>query len=168
MALVVEDGTGLANAQSYIDAAYADAYFAARGIAAWTGSSTVKEQAILRAMDYIETTKRWLGYREFPDVQALGWPRLYMYDDGVLVEGMPEKLKRATAEYALRALTATLMPDPTTNATGQVVVRSKEKVGPIESETEFLAGSLQTLKPYPAADILLRQWVLTGGRAVRA
>lgn len=168
MTLILEDGTGVADAQSYIDVAFADAYFAARGVAAWTGADAVKEQAIIRAMDYVETRWRWLGAQQFPETQALAWPRLYLYDDGTAVEGIPVKLQRAVAEYALRALSGALIADPTTDASGQVVTSKRSKVGPIEEETAFLAGSQQLIKPYPAADMLVRQWTVAGGRAVRA
>lgn len=169
MTLIVEDGTGKVDAQSYIDVAFADAYFTARGVAAWTGSNTVKEQAILRAMDYLENRWRWLGYAEFPDTpQALRWPRVYVYEEGRAVTGIPLRLKQATAEYALRALTGELQPDPTAQANGMQVVGSREKVGPIETEVSYLAGSQSSIRSYPAADQLVRLWAASGQRAVRA
>lgn len=41
---------------SYGDVSGADAYHAARGNSAWTGTSTVKGQALQRAQDYIRTS----------------------------------------------------------------------------------------------------------------
>lgn len=41
---------------SYGDVSGADAYHTARGNAAWTGSATVKGQALTRAQDYIRTS----------------------------------------------------------------------------------------------------------------
>lgn len=171
MALIVEDGTGLSTSQAYHDAAYADAYFTARGIAAWTGSTTVKEQAIIRATDYIEA--RWgplfLGaplVLEEPR-QALSFPRQLLYDRwGLLVEGVPEDLKKASCEYALRALTAELAPDPVFE-TGGVVQSKRTKVGPIEKETSYVGGAVVTIRPYPAADALIRQFVSSTNRAIR-
>lgn len=168
MAFIVEDGTGVAGANAYIPVAYADEYFADRGETTWTGSDTVKQQAIIKATDYIET--RWgdsfKGQPEFLDPrQPLSFPRAGLYDRaGQPVEGIPDNLKRATAEYALRALSAALMPDPTVNATG-VVTGTREKVGPIETETSY-SGFMQNgrLRAYPAADRLLAQYVAGGGR----
>lgn len=37
MAFVVEDGSGIANANAYITVAYADEYFSDRGNADWAG-----------------------------------------------------------------------------------------------------------------------------------
>ena len=170
MAFVVEDGTGLSNANSYIEVAYADSYFTDRSIAAWSGDNATKQSAIVRATDYIEA--RWadsfLGWREFPDTpQSLSFPRLGLYDrEGYLISGIPDLLKRATAEYALRALTVTLLPDPVvSDASGREIESAREKVGPIE--TEYTYGELVPLRPYPAADRLLEQFLRTAGRAYR-
>lgn len=38
MSLIVEDGTGLPDAESYASVAFADAYFTARNNSAWTGT----------------------------------------------------------------------------------------------------------------------------------
>ncbi len=80
--------------------------------------------------------------------------------------GIPLELRQATAEYAVRSLGAVLAPDPTVDGTGAKVQRKREKVGPIEEETEYVAGAaLRTWSPYPAADALLRR--LTGYREGR-
>lgn len=168
MTFTVEDGTGVAGANSYVTVAYANAYHGERGNSGWTGADALKEQALIRATDYIET--RWaesfLGIQEHLDpLQPLSFPRLGIRNRaGLDVLGIPEALKRATAEYALRALTAALMPDPTVNATG-VVTGTREKVGPIETETMY-SGFLRnaTLRAYPAADRLLVGLLAGGGR----
>jgi len=173
MAFTVEDGTGVAGANAYIAVAYADAYFTDRGVTAWTGSNEVKQAAIIKATDYIETRwgDRFKGRPEFLDPrQPLGFPRLCLYDRaGQLVEGIPDKLMKATAEYALRALSGELMPDPTTDASGAMIAGNRQKVGPIETEVTYAASmGVRTLKPYPAADKLLSEYVNGGGaRAVR-
>jgi len=169
--LIVEDGTGVEDATSYISIAFADGYFTTRSIAAWTGSDAVKEAAIIRAMDYVETRWTFLGLPLFTDdpVQALKWPRQGIYENGLRVEGIPTNLKRAVAEYALRALSITLLPDPAWDGTSLPVKSTRQKLGPIEKETVFQDGATpQLLKPYPAADRLLAAYVLQPGRAVRA
>jgi len=101
--------------------------------------------------------------------QRLEWPRLYVYNrNNQLVTGIPEKLRQATAEYAWRAASATLMPDPTTDETGQLVVRTFDKVGPIETEREYVAGSaIAEFKKYPEADRLLLEYINAGGGVIR-
>lgn len=110
------------------------------------------------------------GDRPYP--QPLSFPRDGLFDrDGIQVFGMPEKLKQATAEYAVRAraAAATLAPDPTADSLGGTVTRLKEKIGPIETDTEYLPGTVGSgsLPAYPAADRLLRDFVTSGGRVVR-
>lgn len=102
--------------------------------------------------------------------QFLEWPRLSVYSrSGVLVEGIPEKLKQAVAEYADRALSATLMPDPTIDESGKTIIAKREKLGPIEEETTYAEGSQLAfkLRPYPAADRLLSEYVTASGGVFR-
>lgn len=173
MAFTVEDGTGVADANAYITVEYADAYFTDRAVTAWTGADAVKQAAIIKATDFIETRwgSKFKGSPEFLDPrQPLGFPRLNLYDPaGQLVEGIPEKLKKATAEYALRALSGELMPDPVTDTSGAMVIGNRQKVGPIETEVTYAASmGVRPLKPYPAADLLLKEYLTSGGaRAVR-
>jgi len=97
--------------------------------------------------------------------QPLSFPRSGLYDSsGRLVEGVPLPLRQATAEYAVRALAAALAPDPTDDAAGGSIRSLREKVGPIEVETEYVDGTHlgTTLQPYPAADRLLEEYVKGG------
>ncbi len=71
---------------------------------------------------------------------------------------LPERLKQACAEYAFRATSSTLLPDPVIDETGGKIARRKEKVGPIEEEIELQeGGSLFILRPYPLADLLIAE-----------
>lgn len=95
--------------------------------------------------------------------QRLEWPRVYAYNDsGVLLNGIPLKLKEATAEYASRALSQTLMPDPVVGDTGQDIRRTFEKVGPIETETVYSTNVVQIFKKFPEADRLLLELINSG------
>lgn len=173
MAFVVETGTGLATATAYVDVAYVDTYFADRANAAWAGTTAAKQAAIIKATDYIDT--RWgnffLGRSEFPDTpQALCFPRLNILNkDGRFVTGIPTNLKKATAEYALRALTITLLPDPTIDDSGRAIASKSEKVGPIEQSTDYQVDEAAPiiLRPYPAADRLLFDYISPSGRNFR-
>lgn len=164
MSFVVEDGTGLANATSYIAVATADDYFTDRGVAEWVGTDPVKQGALIRATDYIDKKygSRFLNDR-LTEIQALEFPRT------VFDPIMPVVLQYACAEYALRALSGPLMPDPTVDATGRTVVSSSDSVGPISTSRTYNAGSKVSLfRPYPAADMLMRSLILqTQGRVYR-
>jgi hypothetical protein len=77
MALVVEDGTGLATAESFISVAAALTYLGNRGNATFeTFTDAEHESALRRATDYMEQVYRlrWAGYRT-SSTQALSWPR---------------------------------------------------------------------------------------------
>jgi hypothetical protein len=124
MALIVEDGTGLADAESFASVADATAYHAARGNAAWAAlaSDELREQLLRRATDYMEAFYRtqWAGCR-VKSTQALSWPRYDVPLPDVLSLGnerqvlasdiVPKPVKNACAELALRAITADLAPD---------------------------------------------------------
>jgi len=101
MALVVEDGTGLSNAESYISVADADIYIAAyKGAdATWDDATdAAKEIAARQATQYIDGLYNWIGEPE-TSTQALDWPRNYVYDElGYAVDGIPTNLEQATAE----------------------------------------------------------------------
>jgi len=120
MALIIEDGTGLINADSYIDVAFADSYFLKRGITQWA-SLTNREQLIIRAMDYIENNYTYLGTK-LVSTQSLSFPRLI---NGETV--YPIAIKNALCELALKANSGDLLQD-----TGKTTIR--EKVGTLEVE----------------------------------
>lgn len=156
----VEDGTGLAAANSYASISYADDYHEGRGNTSWTHSSVTdaeKENALVRATDYIEKRfgTKFRGWRG-SSTQSLQWPRIDAEDNaGYLVSGVPDKLKQAVTEYAMRSISLhELSPDPISpvpvqknlnghtrdlSATGKVS-KQTEKVGPIEESTEYQFG----------------------------
>lgn len=164
MALVVEDGTGLSNAESFISVADANARHTAFGNTAWTGADSVKEAALRKATAYMEQAYRseWRGTKLLRD-QALSWPRYGAVVDGWTVEStlVPTEVANACADLALRALADDLNEDLT-----RAVIR--EKVGPLE--TEYSAFSPQSVR-YRAIDMALAPYLRGGSmnaRVVRA
>lgn len=107
MALIVEDGTGLSTAESYISVADADTYIASyKGAnATWDGATTAdKEIAARKAAQWLRQYQ-WKGRREEP-AQALDWPRLYVYDDtGTMIDGVPVAIEQACAEVMFLIVT---------------------------------------------------------------
>jgi len=60
--LVCEDGTGLANANTYVAQADADSYFADRANAAWAAlSSDQKASALIQATQYLDARYTFIG-----------------------------------------------------------------------------------------------------------
>lgn len=155
MAFTVEDGTGVAGANSYVTLEFANDYFTERAVTAWTGADGVKQSALIRATDYIEGRfgARFIG-TPTTDTQGLHFPVSDVSD--YAEDEIPIKLKRAQCEYALRALTAELAPDPTVDESGVSVVTVKSKLGPLEEAFQVVgSGVPQLVRAYPAADMLL-------------
>ena len=118
--LVIENGQGLSNSESYVDVDYVDAYFLKRGNTEWD-SITNKESRIVLAMDYIENNYTYQGTK-LVSTQSLQFPRLI---NGETV--YPIALKNAVCELALKSNEEDLLAD-----TDKTTIR--EKVGALEIE----------------------------------
>ena len=79
MTLIIETGTGAANAEAYADAAAFVAWATAFDGAAPSGATTAIEAAIRRAVAYLDAL-RWVGQKTFGRVQARAWPRAWVTD----------------------------------------------------------------------------------------
>jgi len=161
VSLIVEDGSIVAGAESYVSVTDADTYHSNRGNSAWTGTTAVKEGALRKATDYMlqQYRDRWQGLR-VSHSQALDWPRSWAVVDGYAVSAsiVPTEVKNACAEYALRALADDLLADQS-----QLVVR--KKVGPLEVEYDRNA---QQAKKYPAITGMLSPYFGIAPGMVRA
>lgn len=135
MALIVEDGSGLTNAQTYVSPAEVSVYCITYGLAQPASPNT----AIMLAMRYLEGTffHRWVGYKK-TELQALSWPRsnAVKRDGWVVNEStVPIEVKNAVCALAIRSgLGEDLTPD-FTNAN----MVKKEQVGPLL--VEYMAGA---------------------------
>lgn len=163
MAFVPEDGTGLPDANSFVDVAFADDYFATLGNTAWAGDDTLKQGWLVQSTSYICTVFRSrLGcYTPLSEDQALPFP--------TEENGMPLALRMATCEYAVRAKTGPLLPDPVVDATGFSVVKTRQKVGPIEREFSVAGNQSQPqlFRSYPLPDSMMQSILCPGGGGTR-
>ena len=153
MTLIVENGTGLADAESFISVADATTYHAAMGNVAWALLSTDKmEQSLRKGTAYMGQVygQRLQGIRISMN-QALDMPRVGIVANGyaVLAAVIPTQFQWACAELALRASAGELLAD-----TEQQITR--ETIGPIT--TEYDKTSSQA-KRYPAIDAMLRPYL---------
>lgn len=138
MAIIVEDGTGKADANSYAAQATADAYFLLRGTTTWTGTDAVKEAALVRGTQAIDGmyNSRWPGVKA-SQTQALAWPRYQAWDlDGYPLTGLPQAVVNAAIEAALIELVTPGALSPSLDRGGDIVM---EKVGPIT--TQYSSGA---------------------------
>jgi len=147
--MIVEDGTGVTGADSYLTQAEATAYLSARG-RAWTANNA----DLILATDYVDNKYSWPGTRESQD-QGLNWPREDAFDkDGFELSGVPNQVKKAVAEAILYA---TELNEPLDR--GGLV--ASVSVGPI-SESYF--ANAPGGKKYPRIDNALSNIVGGGGR----
>jgi hypothetical protein len=169
MAFTVEDGTGLEESNSPATVAEADTYFAERGNLVWLALNTAQKQAnLILASDYMEIRfgARVIGNKIFEE-QALSWPRENTgfdsldYDEDTEEGPIPVNWKKACFEYAVRVSANPLAPDPAVDASGVSMVTTMQKAGPVEQRFATASGSsnaaaINILRPYPGADMYLR------------
>lgn len=152
--LIVEDGTGVANANTYASVAYARQYASDVGLVL-PADDTALGVSLLAAMGYIES-QPYQGQPTDP-TQALQWPRRLATMNGAPISDnvIPEGIKKAQVQAANLIANGSNLFEI---ISGQFVTR--EKVGPIETEysSEYLATwNGRTL--YPAIDIFLAPYL---------
>lgn len=157
MSLVIEDGTGLSTATSYVTVTEARAYALARGVTLSATDSVVETQ-LIKAMDYLEAQRdRYQGYKN-TEAQALQWPR-----DGVVVDGwsidsneIPKLLKSAQCQAATEIHNGI---DVLPSGTGNGIKSEKVDVIEVEYATYSTAAAPRMRK----VDALLRPLFKHGG-----
>jgi len=129
MTIVVEDGTGLADAVAYASIATVAAYAAARGLA-FAGTDAEKEAAAVLATDYLDVMFTFIGSRK-TTTQALAWPRTDASDsaEGIEIPStvVPPAVVRACCALAVEARAGTTL---IANYDRGGMVKS-ESVGPV-------------------------------------
>ena len=172
MAFIVEDGTIVADANSYASVEYADEYFSTRRVVEWENIALDDKQGFLvTSTDYMNF--RWgalLRGVVSSDIQPLLFPRVYCISEGAVY---PDAIVRACCEYALRASRTEggmLAPDVSFDDTGRIATQLKEKVGPIEEtrKWEFGNASSAAFLAYRVPDALMYPYIYIGtGRVIR-
>ncbi|UOF80387.1 head tail connector protein yqbg [Caudoviricetes sp.] len=140
MALVVEDGSGLADANSYITLAEVRAFAIDRGVTLPSSDDSLIP-LLVQACDWTESyADRFVGTKT-TETQALAWPRL---DSEGVDLGIPAMLKRAQCFAVISAHNGiTLQPD----VAADVARVTKEKVGDLE--VNYSAPKLDELQAGP-------------------
>ena len=171
MSLIVEDGTGKSDAESYINVADADTYHTNRGNTDWIELTTTKKEQLLRkATDYLVQVyrMRWKGVR-VSATQALDFPRNFMeredYEASTIngyqmlggfyyypSDDVPVEVANSCAELALKGNSEILSPDLT-----RATIREKVDV----IEVEYDKSQPQYTK-YRAIDNALAPYLATG------
>lgn len=151
--LVVEDGTGIASADSYIAVADLRTYCANLNYAIAADVQDAFLATRLRAAsNWIDTSFRYKGTR-LTSTQALEFPRAGLMDwSSMLVTGVPLRVAKACAELAYKAIA----DDQLFQDLERGGMIHSETVGPISTTYE---SSAPTQKVYQQATSFLEQYV---------
>ncbi len=157
MALIHEDGTGKADAESYVSLVRAVAVAVLLNLTeVWVVSSDNEQEGLLReATTFLDGHYDWRGDILSPRIQALGWPRIGVEDNqGRLIanDAVPLAIEKATVFLAVQGLSSRLE-----SVRSGAAVKSF-KVGPIE---RVYAGGNTGQRLYTEVDTLL--WGLYDG-----
>lgn len=137
MTLIVEDGSIVANANTYADLVSVRAFASARGVTLSAVDATL-EPMVIKAMDYVESHRENFQGFKVSELQELQFPRSLVYVDGILISetSIPKCLISALCQAVIEiSNNVDLMPTTTEPA-----IR-KEVVGPIETEYAVSLGS---------------------------
>jgi hypothetical protein len=143
LTFIVEDGTGLADATSYVSVSDATDILSLNPIsnAAWAAlTPTEQETYLMWASRYLDQHVDWYGDKTVED-SALRWPREYVYDiDGILIadDVIPEQLKRATAQLAIFLISS---QEAQTGGQSSILPEGIKRVKADVVEVEFSDGS---------------------------
>lgn len=141
MALIIETGAGVPDADSYASLAELATYATSRGITLTAATDTAKEVLLRKAADYLDTLEpKFRGSRVEAD-QALAWPRsdVLLYGVAFAEDAIPDQLIKAQCQLACDADTLNLQP----NGAGREVIRQKVDV----IETEYAKQGTGSVKP---------------------
>ncbi len=178
MVLVVEDGTGVQSAESYISLDAANTYLLGHTLlsADWFVLSSVdRERALRVASQWIDAQFgiRFVGARQSTR-QGLAWPR-YGYHPGsgleIVRDEVPKRLRDAVCEAAavwaqgggeIPLTVESVGCTPTPSTSNPAVEKETVKVGPITISQEFSSGGQVTTtttnehaKAYPLVERML-------------
>jgi hypothetical protein len=158
MALIVEDGTGKSDAESYVSVAdvitWITKYYPANDFL--TKTTAEQEAYCLQSTQYLDQKYggRWLGDKNSKE-QALDWPRKNVMVDGFAVEDneIPNALLIGTYQTIIPFVAG---DDPFASIeTPGSIIEESASIGPI-SETTKYSGPKSYFTKYPKIDAAVR------------
>jgi len=176
MALIVETGQGLAQADSYFAVADADPYFSERAMPAWAlAGIAAKEAAARQAADYLGFAYSWRGMVRRTD-QRLAWPRVHVpgpYPGVDLAsDQVPRQVREAAMLLAHLALSSNLLQERPADRIIESERRELEGVGATEISYSVSPAKAADLPRYANVDAILADLILgtraSGGLQSRA
>lgn len=162
MALILEDGSQVTGANSYVTDAEYTTYAALRGLTVGVDEPT-REIELIKAMDFIESHRRTFKGIKVSKDQPLQWPRAAVWVDSFPVNAteIPDELKSAQIEAGI-AVSSSI--DLLRNENNQNLKR--EKVDVIEREFHS-GGSWQNIR-LDRVNVLLKALLRVGSFGISA
>lgn len=153
MALIVEDGSNVADSNTYVSEGDLNEYLQDRGLELPQGIQA--SALIIRAMDYVERYD-FLGERS-NDNQSLSFPRRGVFSDGIELSDkvIPSKIKKAVCQLAYEASSQDLLP----SSDGKMVVRERVE-GAVD--VSYSPNQSSNVPSFPLVDSLLSEYISSG------
>ena len=158
MTIIVEDGSNVANANSYVSVSDLESFAALRGYTL-PATTAEKEVLLIKGSDYTESFRaKYQGQKTYSD-QSLQWPREPVIIDGYQIgsTSIPSDLKNAQMQAAIEV---SLSGGDIQPNTGKNI--KKEKVDVIEVEYQDGGGALYA-PTYPKVDTYIDPLIKAGG-----
>jgi hypothetical protein len=165
MTLIVENGSIVDNANSYVDLSFFNSYLTTVGISL-TLTDSEKEVLLNKAMQYLESFRNsFVGSKVSID-QELQWPRKEVVIDGFdfAETSIPKELKLAQCQLAIEQSKGTLLfPLPKTSSVEGTVI--EKTVGPLTKKFSSSSSSqlISSLSPVSIASVNIYLNVLLKG-----
>ena len=145
--LIIEDGTRVVGANSYISAADATAYltlYEPASIDSWPTAQADQEAALLVGNQSLELfyRERFLSFIVLPRINQLSWPRTSFFDrvyNVVTYTTIPDAVKQAQATLALYYVMGTdVFPQLPRDSH---VINESVKIGDLSTSTVYSQGT---------------------------
>jgi hypothetical protein len=151
--LVIEDGSIVAGADSYVTVAEIKAYADKRGLT-YPADDAQTEILATMATDYLQN-KCYIGELVSPNVQPLLWPRSDVWVNGLELSStaIPDDIKNAQIELALAQYQQNILNDGSESGTDI----KREKTG--EIETEYYEGGKSSVFNSQRVNLYLQKYL---------
>lgn len=168
MALVIEDGTGVAGAESYVTVEQFRDYASKRDrdVSALVDQDAKIEALLRNSMDYMQA-QDYRGIMSYPLVQSLAWPRTdyWVCTDDTATSLLPPAILQAQIVIALDIFDGN---DPLeTTSSEDAVPIIQETIGPITTKYASPGGGEVPTPVLRRADSILAPWLSYGANGFR-
>ena len=167
--LIVEDGTIVTDAESYVSVADADTYLEKYGKdAVWSTKTVDQKEVLLRSSRlYMDTKYKWKGTQATQGHSTI-WPRSEVYIEDTLLgsDFIPADISNGNAILAAEAASSDLYRNVDNGTTGQRIASTSDAVGPLSSSISYFdsPANTGTQIEYTEVNLLFKPYTIGGTR----